>query len=35
MLGDEPIFRNGILVGYVTSCRFGWSLNKWVGMAVL
>lgn len=35
MLGDEPIFRDGKLVGYVTSTKFGYSLNKWVCFGLL
>lgn len=35
LLGDEPIYRNNELVGYVTSCKYGYSLNKWVCLARL
>lgn len=35
LLGDEPIYRNNELVGYVTSTKYGYSLEKWVCLAAL
>ena len=32
MLGNEPVYRNGALVGYITSASFGHTLGRSVGM---
>ena len=34
-LGDEPVFKNGELVGNVTSVKYGHFINKWVGLCKL
>ena len=33
--GGEPIFRDGTFVGSVTTCSFGFSLNKHVGLCYI
>ena len=35
LLGDEPIFRNGKLVGIITSGNFGHSIGKSVGLGYI
>lgn len=35
LLGDEPIFRNKELVGYVTAIKYGYSVGKWVCLGSL
>ena len=35
LLGDEPIYRNKELVGYVTAIKFGYSVGKWVCLGSL
>ena len=34
-LGSEPIYRNGIQIGNVTSTKFGYSLNKWMFLGLI
>jgi sarcosine dehydrogenase len=33
--GGEPLFRNGVLVGYLTSAGYGYSLQKAIGLAYI
>jgi glycine cleavage system aminomethyltransferase T/glycine/D-amino acid oxidase-like deaminating enzyme len=36
MLGDEPVYNsNKQLIGYVTSARFGHSLDRWLGLCLI
>ena len=35
LLGDEPIYKNNELIGYVTSTKYGYSVGKWVFLAVV
>ena len=35
LLENEPVFRNGIKVGYVTSVKYGHFINKWVGLCIV
>lgn len=33
--GGEPIFRNKVLVGYLTSASFGYTLERFVGLGLI
>ena len=35
LLGDEPIYKDNELMGYVTSTKYGYSIGKWVCLAII
>jgi len=35
LLGDEPVYNENEIVGYVTSTRYGYSIRKWVGLCMI
>jgi len=35
LFGEEPVYRNGDVIGYVTSVKYGHSIKKWAGLCLL